>query len=220
VNGGARLAVDTVAALVIGAAGVAWGVHVVDGRADVTSIEPGDRVEAAVEALRTDDVYVPPDGRTMLAEDAEQRLERVVADAPVPVHVVVWRASDQAGGEPYSFTLPEMIAEELDEPGVYIVWQGPGSADAEAAPDTRIDYGGPDLEAAGDAELRITEFVEQLESDSLIEEDEFDYWGGRSGGFAAGLMFGSGIALGAWVLVGIVRAVTGRPFRNRPRSAR
>ena len=116
-NGVARLAIDTVAALAIGAAGVAWGVHVVDGRADVTDIEPGDRVEAAVEALRTDDVYVPPDGRGMLAEDAEQRLERVVADAAVPVHVVVWQASDQAGGEPYSFTLPEMIAEELASPG-------------------------------------------------------------------------------------------------------
>jgi hypothetical protein len=219
VNRGTRLAIDTAAALAIGAAGVAWGVHIVDGRADVTDIEPGDRVETAVDALRTDDVYVPPDGRTMLAADAEQRLEQVVADAPVPVHVVVWRASSEAGGEPYSFTLPEMIAEELDEPGVYIVWQGPGEADAEAAPGTRIDYGGPRLEAAGDAELRITEFVEQLEADSLIEDDGFDYWGGRSGGFAAGLLFGSGIALGAYLLVGIVRAVTGRPFRNRPRSA-
>jgi hypothetical protein len=219
VNRGTRLAVDTVAALAIGAAGVAWGVHVVDGRADVTSIAPGDRVEAAVDALRTDDVYVPPDGRRMLAEDAEQRLEQVIADAPVPVHVVVWRASDQAGGEPYSFTLPEMIAEELGEPGIYVVWQGPGDADADTAAGTRIDYGGPDLEAAGDAELRITEFVEQLEEDSLIEDDEFDYWGGRGGGFAAGLMFGGGIALSAWVLVGIARAVTGRPFRNRPRSA-
>lgn len=219
-NGVARLAIDTVAALAIGAAGVAWGVHVVDGRADVTDIEPGDRVGAAVEALRTDDVYVPPDGRGMLAEDAEQRLERVVADAAVPVHVVVWQASDQAGGEPYSFTLPEMIAEELGEPGVYVVWQGPGSADADAAPGTRIDYSGPDLEAAGDAELRITEFVEQLDADSLVEHDGSDYWGGPGGGIAAGLMFGSGIALAAWVLVGVARAVTGRPFRNRTRSAR
>jgi hypothetical protein len=212
-----RLTVDTLAALAIGAVGVLWGVHVVDGRSEVTAIEPGDRVTAAVDSLRTDDVYVPPDGRPMLSEDAERRLEDVVARAAVPVHVVVWRASDEAGGEPYSFTLPDMLGEQLGEPGVYVVWQGPGDARAEGAPGTRLDYDAPDLEAAGDAELRITEFVEQLAPDSLVEEDRSDYWGGIGGGVAAGLMIGGAIALGAWVLVGIIRSVTGRPFLNRPR---
>lgn len=210
-----RLAVDTFAAVALGAAGVGWGLHVVDGRAEATRIPPGDRVQTAVAALRTDDVYVPADGRRMLSEDAEQRLEGVIGRAPVPVHVVVWRASQQAGGEPYSFLLPEMLAEELAEPGVYIVWQGPTDADVAAGPGTQIDYSGPRLEDAGDAELRITEFVEQLESDSLIEDDGSDYWGGLGGGIGAGAIIGGGIAFGVWLLAAIARAVTGRPFRGR-----
>ena len=212
-----RLTLDTLAALAIGVAGIVWGVHVVDGRAEVTDIEPGDRVTAAVESLRTDDVYVPPDGRRMMSEEAERDLEAVIADAAVPVHVVVWRASSEAGGEPYSFTLPEMFADQLGEPGVYVVWQGPEDADTAAETGQRLDYDVPDLEDTGDAATRISEFVAGLEEDSLIPDDNSDYWGGVGGGIGAGVLFGGSIALGAWVLVGIVRAVTGRPFRNRPR---
>ena len=213
---GVRLALDTTAALVVGAAAALWGVHVVDERAEVTDIAPGDRVEGAVAALRDSSVYVTPDGRSMLAEDAERRLEDVIAGASVPVHVVVWHSSQEAGGEPYAFRLPEMLAEELDEPGLYVVWQGPEDAYAEAPAGQRLDWDIPDLESAGDAERRITEFVEGLGPDPLIDEESSDYWGGIGGGIAAGALIGGSIALGAWVLVGIVRAVTGRPFRNRP----
>jgi hypothetical protein len=211
-----RLAVDSVLAVLIGVLGVLWGVHVVDGRSEVTSIDPGDRVEAAVASLRTDDVYVPPDGRRMMSEEAERDLEAVIADAAIPVHVVVWRASSEAGGEPYSFTLPEMFAEELGEPGVYVVWQGPQDADTAAETGQRIDYVVPDLEDTGDAATRISEFVAGLDEDSLIPDDNSDYWGGVGGGIGAGVLIGGTIALVAWVLVGIVRATTGRPFRNRP----
>ena len=211
-----RLALDTLAALAIGAAGIVWGVHIVDGRSEVTSIDPGDRVEAAVASLRTDDVYVPPDGRRMMSEEAERDLEAVIADAAVPVHVVVWRASSEAGGEPYSFTLPEMFAEQLGEPGVYVVWQGPEDADTAAETGKRLDYFVPDLDDTGDAATRISEFVAGLDEDSLITDDNSDYWGGVGGGIGAGVLFGGAIALGAWVLVGIVRATTDRPFRNRP----
>ena len=211
-----RLALDTLAALAIGAAGIVWGVHVVDGRSEVTSIDPGDRVEAAVASLRTDDVYVPPDGRRMMSEEAERDLEAVIADAAVPVHVVVWRASSEAGGEPYSFTLPEMFAEQLGEPGVYVVWQGPEDADTAAETGQRLDYVVPDLVDTGDAATRISEFVAGLDEDSQITDDNGDYWGGVGGGIGAGVLFGGAIALGAWILVGTARAVTGRPFRNRP----
>jgi hypothetical protein len=212
-----RLTLDTLAALAIGAAGIVWGIHAVDGRAEVTGIEPGDRVTAAVDALRTDDVYVPPDGRRMMSEEAERELEAVIADAALPVHVVVWRASRESGGEPYSFSLPEMIADQLGEPGVYVVWQGPDDADAAAPTGQQIDHFGPGLVETGDAATRISEFVAELDEDSLIPDDNSDYWGGVSGGIAAGVLMGGAIALGAWVLAGVVRAVTGRPFRNRPR---
>ena len=210
------LATAAVAAVV----GVLWGVHIVDGRERLTTVPPGDRVEGAVAALRESDVYVAPDGRDMLPEDGEARLERVIAEAPVPVHVVVWEASSQAGGEPYSFTLTDMIADQLDEPGVYIVWQGPEDAEAEAGPGFGIDYDVPDLEPAGDAETRMTEFVQGLGKDSLVEQEDSDYWGGTGGGIAAGALMGGGIAVGVWLLAGIVRAANGRPFLNRPRGTR
>lgn len=212
-----RLALDLTAALAIGAAGVAWGVHVLDGRAEVTEIAPGDRVTAAVESLRTDAVYVSPDGRRMMSQDAERDLEATIADAAVPVHVVVWRASQEAGGEPYSFTLPEMFADQLGEPGVYVVWQGPQDADTAAATGRRIDYFVPDLVETGDAATRISEFVAGLDAESVVADDSADYWGGVGGGIGAGILFGGSIALGAWVLTGIARAATGRPFLSRPR---
>jgi hypothetical protein len=218
VTSGMRLALDVVLALLAALLAVALAVQVVDRRAGIADIEPGDRVEAAVDALRDSAVHVPPDGRAMLSAEAEERLEAVIAESPVPVHVVVWRSSREAGGEPYSFTLPEMIAAELGEPGVYVVWQGPEDADAEAQPGHRLDYDVPDLEPVGDPETRLTEFVRGLDEESVVEEEPWDYWGGVGGGIAAGLLIGGGIALAAWLLAGIVRAASGRPFLNRPRT--
>ncbi len=214
-----RLLVDAIAALAIGAAGAVWGVHHIHVAGQESVIPPGDRVEGAVAALRESSVYVAPDGRSMMSRSAERDLESTIAGSTVPVHVVVWRPSREAGGEPYSFALSETFAEELGEPGVYVVWQGPEDADAAAGVGKRLDYDVPPLVEVGDAATRMTEFVVGLDEDSLIDDEEdedSDLWAGIVAGTVAGLLIGIGIMVAAAAAYSIWRAVTGRRFLNNP----
>ncbi|WP_166133589.1 hypothetical protein [Nocardioides ochotonae] len=214
-----RHVVDLGLACLLGLGGAALGVHLVDERGEQTAREPGDRVQGAIAALREDPVYVAPDGRDMVSVEGEQRLERLIAAAPVPVHVLVWEASMQAGPEPYSFTLPDQLATELGEPGIYIVWQGPEDVGVDVPEGKRLGWEVPDLENVGDAETQLSEFITALPASGALEDAESnDYWGGVGGGIAAALlMVAAPTALGAYLLTGFARLATGRPFRNRPR---
>lgn len=216
---GGRHVVDLGLACLLGLGGAALGVHLVDQRGEQTAREPGDRVQGAIAALREDPVYVAPDGRDMVSVEGERRLERLIADAPVPVHVLVWESSHEAGPEPYSFTLPDQLATELGEPGIYIVWQGPEDVGVDVPEGKSLGWEVPDLEIAGDAETRLSEFITGLPASGTLEDAESnDYWGGVSGGIAAALlMVAAPTALGAYLLTGLARLATGRPFRNRPR---
>jgi len=214
-----RHVVDLAIACVLGLCGAALGVHLVDQREVQTAREPGDRVQGAIAALREDPVYVAPDGRDMVSVAGERRLEQLIAAAPVPVHVLVWEASLQAGPEPYSFTLPEQLAAELGEPGIYVVWQGPDDVGVGVPEDQQLGWEVPRLQPLGDAETRLSEFIGGLPASGALEDAEsHDYWGGVGGGIAAALvMVTAPAAAGAYLLTGLARLATGRPFRNRPR---
>lgn len=216
---GGRHVVDFGLACLLGLGGAALGVHLVDQRGEQTAREPGDRVQGAIAALREDPVYVAPDGRDMVSVEGERRLERLIAAAPVPVHVLVWESSREAGPEPYSFTLPEQLATELGEPGIYIVWQGPEDVGVDVPEGKSLGWEVPDLEIVGDAETQLSEFVTGLPASGALEDAESnDYWGGVGGGIGAALlMVAAPTALGAYLLTGFARFATGRPFRNRPR---
>ena len=214
-----RHVVDLGLACLLGLGGAALGVHLVDERSEQTAREPGDRVQGAIAALREDPVYVAPDGRDMVSVEGERRLERLIADAPVPVHVLVWESSRQAGPEPYSFTLPDQLATELGEPGIYIVWQGPEDVGVDVPEGKRLGWEVPDLENVGDPETQLSAFITGLPASGALEDAESnDYWGGVGGGIAAALlMVAAPTAAGAYLLTGLARLATGRPFRNRPR---
>ncbi|MEV7430645.1 MULTISPECIES: hypothetical protein [unclassified Nocardioides] len=209
-----------VAALVLGA-GAAL---VVDHRLDESPDEAfaaGDRVVAAAEGLRDDHVHVTADGRAMLDEAAEEEIADLVAERDLPVYVLVWRDSWFAGYDHY-IQAAEQVLHRLDEPGVLVLWQGPEASTTQVSPGWTMDRYAEDWGEAedepsylGDAALRIPEWLEQLPADPLVRQ-EGDYWGGTGGGIAAGLFFGLPIVLGCWVLLGFVRLLTGRRFRNRP----
>src|SRR5690606_5833994 len=91
---------------------------------------PGDRVLDAVAGQADDHVHVSVDGRPMLDEEDEAAVAAAIAERDLPVHVVVWRFSRDAGYA-HSIEAAEQIVTELDEPGVVVLWQGPEDSHAE-----------------------------------------------------------------------------------------
>ncbi|WP_162794499.1 hypothetical protein [Nocardioides houyundeii] len=212
--------VHAVAALVLGAGAALVVDHRLGSSAD-QEYAAGDRVMAAVAALREDHVHVTEDGRAMLDEAGEAAIAATIAERDLPVHVLVWQNSWFAGYDHY-IQAAEQVLHHLDEPAVLVLWQGPddsttrvseGYSMREDATSWERPAGEP--EYLGDAALRIPEWLDQLPDDP-IEPRDWDYYGGRSGGTFIGLLYGLPLVLGAWLLIGVGRLLTGRRFRNRP----
>ncbi len=175
----------------------------------VTAVSPpGDRVQAAIDELRVDRVHVPPDGRDMLDEAAEERLEGVVAGSDVPLYVVVWAPSDNAGY--LSTDVVDQLGAAIDPRALFVVWEGPGRGH-EGVLD---GYLYAPLRFEGDPEARIRELVTELEGESVEPLDE-----GAGEGVVdvlAGALMGTLIGACAYgllmMLVGLVRLSRRRPF--------
>ncbi|MCD4535191.1 hypothetical protein LRP67_13945 [Nocardioides sp. cx-169] len=167
---------------------------------------PGDRVRAAIEELRIDRVHVPPDGRSMLDEAAERRVEALVADADPEIYVIVWSESDEAGYGSYHDVV-DQVGAAIDPRAVIVVWEGPGRGDV----DVLDGYLYSSMEFEGEPEARIRELVEELDGES-VEPPE----GEDTGDIVAGVLLGSmaaGTAYGLLMMVvGFVRLSLGRPF--------
>lgn len=172
-----------------------------------------DRVDEAVAALREDGVFVPPDGRRLISEEGEAAVERAVADAELPVHVVVWPAAQELGV--WSVELTDRIGSELGvEQGSLIIWSGPETGESEV-------FGGRTFasvsvtDLVGDPGTTLPPLIAELgDPDEWYEvgDTRYDPWEGTGGGIAGGLLLG-GLGLGGLVLVGwIARAVRGRPL--------
>ena len=199
-----------------GVTALGWTVATTD-RPDRDLDAASERVRQAVEDLRSGDhVHVAPDAHDRLPPDAEDRLETLAADSSLPVWVVVWEGSYEDGTDgPYD-TLDE-VERLLGEDGVYVVYEGPG----EGAVDARIDGGRVSVDTPvpddllGDPVLRLTEIVEAADRADVEPSSLDDYWGGRSGAFWAGVLFGLLALPVVLLLVGLARLVLGRPFRMR-----
>jgi len=197
--------------------------HRLDGSAD-REYAAGDRVLAAVEGLRDDHVHVTDDGRPMLAEADEQAIAELIDERDLPVYVLVWQDSWFAGYDHY-VQAAEQVLHHLDEPAVLVLWQGPDQSTTQVTPGWTFDrWSDDDWEAwqdvalqptyLGDAALRLPEWLEQLPAAPLTRREE--EWGGTTGGRTAGVFFGALVVGGVWVVLGVVRVLTGGRFRNPP----
>jgi hypothetical protein len=212
--------VHALIALALGT-GAALGVgHHLDESAD-REYAAGDRVVAAVAALREDHVHVTDDGRTMLDAEGEAAIAATIAERDLPVYVLVWQQSWFAGYDHY-VQAAEQVVHHLDAPAILVLWQGPDDSKTQVSEGytMRSDGASWDSEAdepsyLGDPGLRIPEWLDQLPADPL-EPRDWDYYGGRSGGTFIGLLYGLPVVLGAWLLIGVGRLLTGRRFANRP----
>lgn len=168
---------------------------------------PGDRVRAAIEELREDRVHVPGDGRAMLDEAGERRLESLLADSDPAVYVVVWSETHEAGY--YSAgDVVDQLGKAIDPGAVMVVWEGPGRGDVGAL-DGYVSSSSMSFE--GDPEARITELVEELQGEEiepLYSEDTGDVVAGAIAG-AVGGVGAYGVLM---TVVGCYRLRQGRPF--------
>ncbi|WP_110180786.1 hypothetical protein [Nocardioides solisilvae] len=179
-------AVRAVLSLVVGVAVSMTVLELFDGRderadvagwADPRPAEPGDRVLEAVAGLADDRVHVTVDGRSMLDEEGEAAVAAAIAERDLPVHVVVWRFSRDAGYD-HTIQAAEQIVAELDEPAHVVLWEGTEGGHGETTEGwtftTSTGDGGwveDEPEFLGDAEKRLLEWIEQVPDDPLESRD-------------------------------------------------
>ena len=167
---------------------------------------PGDRVQAAIDELVRDRVHVPSDGRSMLDEEGERRLEDALAGFEPAVHVVVWESTGDAG---YSSAhdVVDQLGVAIDPQGLFVVWQGPGDGRYGALDGAAPGY----LAFEGSPEARVTELLEDIEGETVEPSSREE-----PGDVVAGAMVGAFGGAGAYGLlmtvVGLVRVSRGREF--------
>lgn len=105
----------------------AWREHKIADNPGVELGEPGTRVAKAIAGVRADGVHVSPDGRSMVDRAGERRLEKAVAEATVPVRVIVWSPSTQDGD--WLQETDHLREAFSGEDGLVIVWEGPEEGD-------------------------------------------------------------------------------------------
>ena len=88
----------------------------------VPTAAAGPRIDAAVEALRRDPVYVDPEAELLIGAGDERRLRQKIDTAragPVYIAILPRAAEDEAGGSPDGVL--QALHDGLDRPGTYAV---------------------------------------------------------------------------------------------------
>lgn len=140
-------------------------------RTEVAGNPAGDRVLAAVEGLEDDQVHVAEDGREFFDEEAEATIAAAIAERDVPVYVVAWRSSWNAGYD-HDLEAADQILEHLPEASVLVMWQGPEDSLTQTRAGYRVTSGEdfdrePRPAYVGDPERRLLEWLDQLPEDPV-----------------------------------------------------
>ena len=170
------------------------------GLAAAAAEEPGDRVAAAIDGVRQDGLYVAPELADLLTPQELSDIERAVADSPVPLFVVWWSRSYDAGYRT-DYAAMAQLRVGVGQEGYYAIVSAGGSVLVEAN-DLRTPF--IDANALGrpaDALTRVVEELSQVPPEAPYRSEASDYWGGPGGGIAAGLLF---VGLGYAGLVPVV----------------
>ena len=168
---------------------------------------PGDRVQAAIDAVQETGLHIGPELRGEIGADEVDRIVETIADAPVPIFVVWWEESWEAG-----YAHPESAMDQLragvGEEGFYAVLS-PGRPPVLAA----LGYQEPRIEADGTGRpvAALSRVVTELAETEAARPGEprpgSDDWGGVRGGLAAGLIFALVGYLGLLLVFGVLGAL-------------
>lgn len=201
-----RLWVGLVASLLLGTGAALVPVLTLETDAVELVDAPGDRVRAAIDELREDRVHVPPDGRSMLDEAGEQRLESALLDADPAVYVVVWAETTDAGYDT-AHDVVDQLALSVDRDGVFVVWEGPGRGRVGTLDGTAPGY----LVFEGTPEARVVELLADIDGE-VVEPTAREDTGDVVAGALAGAFGGAGAYGLLMTVVGVVRLGRGRGF--------
>lgn len=169
-------------------------------------VEPGDRVQAAIDGVRETGLYIGPELRDELTDAEVAEIEEIIDGAEAPVFLVWWGGSSDAGYNT-AYAALDQLRVGVGEKGYYAVVEDDYIPVLEA-----VGYATPYIDADGkgrpaDALTRIaTEMAALPPSEDTAPGEPSDYWGGPGGGIAAGLLFGLGGYLGLMVVIGIASA--------------
>jgi len=176
---------------------------------EAASIPPsGDRVTAAVAALRTQHFYVAPEVRHLLTADQQKQIAETLDRAKVPAYLVFWASGSDAGYEIEADAL-DQIMRDVGVDGHYAIIDDRHQLQDDArGPGLRGVYAreGGLQQRLAPALLDYADTMAQAPPPTASERNEkpFDYWGGRGGGFAAGALFAvlsyGGLLLVVWLL--------------------
>lgn len=175
-------------------------------------VPPGDRMRAAIQGVSERGLYIGPELRHLFTSEDIARAEQIIAAADVPLFVVWWAPTTEAGYYLIYDALAQLRA-GVGREGLYAVVEPGGHTE-----DGAIGYEKPYVFAdtagrPGPSLLRYVETMAAVEPErpEPPSTDSDDYWGGPGGGFAAGLLF---VGLGYPLLL-LVVGLTGLAARAR-----
>lgn len=193
-----RCGIGALVGLVLGSL-AAWGVWSTRGGDGEPHLPPtGDRLEAAIAGVRADGVYVPPDGRFLLSEGSERRLEAQVATTEPRTVIIAWAPTTNAGYDSV-YAAADQIATRVNPNGVTIIWQGPHDGDVE----TPLGWPGSSLDFEGDPETRLSEFLTSIDGEEIEPSSEKDT--DVVGPILAGAVLGGAAYVALMLIVGFLR---------------
>lgn len=186
----------------------------VQTHADPVDLPPaGDRIDAAVAALRTDPFYAAPEVASRLTQAERAKITRTLRGADVPTYLVYWNTEGDQGYYLDSDALEQIMA-AIGRDGEYAI--------VNERQESTLRSRGMRHGYVGDEPLNqrigpgLVAYAHEL-ADQAGEElgEPFDYWGGPGGGFAAGALM-AGLGFGCLLLL---VWIAGRVVRRRDASS-
>lgn len=171
---------------------------------------PGDRVRAAITALKTDHLYIAPDAEDKLTAAQQQTIREAAAQADPQVFITIWNPSRYDGFYLDADALDQITA-GVARKGVYLI-----AGDRTSGTDEQYGVSGGFVSSqlTGEFDKALLRYVAAVDAGDYQNGsgESFDYWGGLGGGLAAGGLMALGAYFAAMLIVSIGRVVAGRTF--------
>lgn len=180
----------------------------------------GDRVQAAVDGLRTSHLYVDPDSADRLTAADQSKLAESAAATRPSTYVIVW-ADTRQGGYESTLEAVQQVATELNAPGRYLVLEGDDATDRDVGIDadyvmSSVDEDKPTKtseETTAKLQAQIAAGADRDFSTTSISHSQ--YWAGTGGAIAAGVLMGVLIGLALALILAIAWSIAYASLRSR-----
>lgn len=189
-----------------------WFVMRIAATTPITVAAPGDRVQQAINALRTDHFYVGPELADRITPAQKAAIIAALKSAKTPSYLVYWDEASSNGGFYISFDALKQIMKGVGVNGLYST-VNEKLVSTDESQGVEPGYLDPTVLHQRPAVGLLAYAQQMAASPNTPEGPSFDYWGGAGGGIAAGALFAGLGYLGVLVAMGIL-GMTYRWFRS------